>query len=336
MKFVVLIAMGLLIGGLSFLQMQNTQLNQDLELAMGFQSQLQQQAEENVRQRLEFEKQIQGLQEQILSASIRLSNLSTSLQEARERSNPEYDRLLEQARQEVAQESAPIRRRQGGGPFSPFADPATADARAADSIPKLYEDYVNNLGIAGTERLDVMDALVEYGSERYQMLGDLLEGNLSTDQAASMFGADALIDSMADMLTEQQLADLRDYDLGIRQDTVREVYGQDLGRSGSAISGADQDRVMDVMLEELFSAESNYGAIVAGDGSAVTAFNDQLEAYQRTRDRLQDELNAEQLTQLDQFVAGQSTGMDVLLEATTDGSGRTALTRARVSVDDLP
>lgn len=336
MKFAVIIAAGLLIGGLSYMQIQNSDLQQQLQLAMSFQAQLQQQAEENTLQRLEFEQQIADLQDQLLSTRQQLSGLDAALQQAKDQIDPQYEDLLEQARSEAARETARTRRPAGGSAFSALADPDTARARAADSMPKLYSSFVNTLGIAGTERLDVMDALVDFGTERNQMLSSLLDGSLSADQASAIFGDQALNSNMEGVLTEQQLAELSQYDLLIKQDTASQIYGDSLAKSGAAISDATQDRVMEVLLNELFSEQNNYGALVAEDGSMISAYNDQLAAYERTRDRLQGELNTDQQAQLNRFLDSQSNGVDVILEVTSDANGRVSVMRARVGAEDLP
>ena len=178
--------------------------------------------------------------------------------------------------------------------------------------------------------------MVESGAARYQLLGVLLAGNLSAEQAATVFGANGLANGLTDVLSQQQLNDLTLYDLLVRQDTVRQVYGSNLAKTGGAINGVTQDQVLDVLVDELFSEQNNLGAIVADDGSMITAYNDQLAAYDRARERLADELNAEQMSQLDRFIESQSSGVDVILEANRDPSGRMAIRNARIGLDNLP
>ena len=97
-----------------------------------------------------------------------------------------------------------------------------------------------------------------------------------------------------------------------------------------------QSHVLDVVLDEIYSPQNNYGAIVAEDGSMVNAYNNQLDAYDRARANLLEEINGDQLQQFDRFVEERSSGVDIMLEATTDGSGRVAVRNFRVGVDDLP
>lgn len=336
MKFAVILATGLLIGGLSYMQLQNSDLQQQLQLAMSFQTQLQQQSEQSTLQRLEFERQISDLQDQLLNTRNQVSNLEAALQQAIDQRDPQYEELLQRARIEVAEEPTRTRRPSTGSPLSTFADPAIARERAADIIPKLYDSFVNALGIAGTERLDVMEALIEFASQRYQMLGPLMEGRLSIDQAVAMFGPQGLANAVRDVLTEQQVADLAQYELLIKQDTLREVFDRSLASFGDNISGLTQNQVVDVLLDELFSEQNNYGALVAEDGELLSAYNGKLAAFDRARGRLQEELNIEQLGQLDRFIETQSRGVDVILESTTDGSGQVSTTQMRIGVQDLP
>ena len=84
------------------------------------------------------------------------------------------------------------------------------------------------------------------------------------------------------------------------------------------------------------SAENNWGALVAEDGSMRSAYNDTLAAFDRARDVLEADLTTQQLDHLDRFIDTQSSGIDVILEATSDRSGRVSITQARIGVEDLP
>ncbi|PCJ23700.1 MAG: hypothetical protein COA96_11135 [SAR86 cluster bacterium] len=336
MKIAVIIAIVLLLSAVGYLQSQNMNMQQQLQLTSSFQTQLQLQTEQNTLQRLDLEREITGLQDQLQTLNYQLSNLDVALQTARTQINPQYEDLLQQARLEIAQESPRPPRPSGSSAFETISDPEMARSRAEDNIPKTYGSFVNSLGIAGTERLDIMSALIDFGSERYQLMDSLMEGALSAEETADYFGSDGLINAMTSILTDQQLDDLRQYDMLIKRDTLREVYGGSLSSTGGAISGASQDMVMDVVIDELLSQQNNYDALVGEDGSMITAHNNQIAAYERSRQRLQDELSADQLAHFDRFVANESKGVDILLEATTDGSGRVSIMRARVGVNDLP
>lgn len=335
MKNGILIALGISLAATLWFALQNQNLRKELKLAMDYQNQLQELSQSNAEQRLQFESEINSLNSQLRSSAFQLSNLSSSLQEARLQADPEFEALLEQARQEVAREAPRAAPRRTRSPFSTFSDPDSALALANDNIPRMYDSFINALGIPGTERQQVMDAMVNFASQRYQMLDALVDGSLSRDDAIAYFGADALAQSLGLELNTEQLADLRVYDQLLRQDTLREVYQQALNRTGNAIDGMSQDRVIDGLIGEVLSAENNWGALVAEDGSMLSAYNDKISAFDRARENLAPDLNGEQLGQLDRFIEAQISGVDVILEASTDSSGRVSITQARIGPENL-
>ena len=336
MKFKPLLGFGVLLACAVWLAAQNQSLQQHLDLALSYQSQLQELSQRNAQQRLQFESEISDLNEQLSSATYKLSNLSGTLEKTRLKVDPNYDALLQQARDEVAQQTNQRQPGTNGTAFAAFTDPENARARANESMPKLYDSYLNALGIPGTERQRIMETLVDFGAQRYQMLDELLAGSMSPDQSVALFGANALSESLQNSLTATQQVDLRQYDQLLKFDTLREVYQQSLRNTGTALAGATQEQVTQALIDEIVSAENNWGALVAEDGSMRSAYNDKLAAFDRARDVLEQELNTQQLKHLDRFIETQSGGIDVILEASSDGSGRVSITQARVGVENLP
>ena len=331
-----LLGFGVLLACVVWLAVQNQSLQQHLDLALSYQSQLQELSQSNAQQRLQFESEISDLNEQLSNATDQLSNLSSTLQKTRLQVNPNHDGLLQQARNEAAQQT---RQRQTGTnetAFAAFTDPENARARANESMPKLYDSYLNALGIPGTERQRIMETLVDFGAQRYQMLDALLAGSMTPDQAVVLFGANALSENLQNSLTATQQTDLRQYDQLLKFDTLREVYQQSLRSTGTALAGATQEQVTQALINEVVSAENNWGALVAEDGSMRSAYSDMLAAFDRARDVLEPDLNTQQLEHLDRFIEIQSSGIDVILEASSDGSGRVSITQARVGAENLP
>jgi hypothetical protein len=335
-KFKPLLGFGVLLACAVWLAAQNQSLQQHLDLALSYQSQLQELSQRNAQQRLQFESEISDLNEQLSSATYKLSNLSGTLEKTRLQVDPNYDALLQQARDEVAQQTNQRQPGTNGTAFAAFTDPDNARARANESMPKLYDSYLNALGIPGTERQRIIKTLVDFGAQRYQMLDELLAGSMSPDQSVALFGANALSESLQNSLTATQQVDLRQYDQLLKFDTLREVYQQSLRNTGTALAGATQEQVTQALIDEIVSAENNWGALVAEDGSMRSAYNDKLAAFDRARDVLEPGLNTQQLQHLDRFIENQSSGIDVILEASSDGSGRVSITQARVGLENLP
>jgi hypothetical protein len=326
---------GVLLACVAWLAVHNER-SRHLDLALSSRSQLQELSQSNTQQRLQFESEISDLNEQLSNATDQLSNLSSTLQKTRLQVNPNHDGLLQQARNEAAQQT---RQRQTGTnetAFAAFTDPENARARANESMPKLYDSYLNALGIPGTERQRIMETLVDFGAQRYQMLDALLAGSMTPDQTVVLFGANALSENLQNSLTATQQTDLRQYDQLLKFDTLREVYQQSLRSTGTALAGATQEQVTQALIDEIVSAENNWGALVAEDGSMRSAYNDKLAAFDRARDVLEPGLNTQQLQHLDRFIENQSSGIDVILEASSDGSGRVSITQARVGLENLP
>jgi hypothetical protein len=303
-KFKPLFGFGILLLSVVWLVAQNQRLQLYLDLALSYQSQEQKLPESNAQQRLQVD--------------------------------PNYDALLQQARDEVAQQASQRRPSTTGTAFSSFTDTENARARANEIMPKLYDSFLNALGIPGTERQRIMETLVDFGAQRYQMLDELLAGSISPDQAVALFGADALSKNLQNLLTATQQDDLRQYDQLLRNDTLREVYQQSLRNMGTALEGATREEVTQALINEVVSAENNWGSLVAEDGSMRSAYNDKLAAFDRARNTLGPDLNTQQLEHLDRFIETQASGIDVILEASSDRSGSVSITQARVGVENLP
>ena len=339
MKTAIIATVSVIIGGLAYaaitLQYANSRLEEQLQTAMSYQQQLQEQTELNTRQRLEFEARLVELEDDLLETASQVRSLDSALMEAEQRVNPEYEALLEQARLEVAA-AASQQRRAPAGVFSVFSNPATTRKMAEDRTAGQFVDYLEGLGISSSEMDGIYAAMVDFNDERYQMLGQLMAGNLTNDQAALIFGPDAMMDRLSDLLTPEQAAELGAYDFGVNQEAARTVYSEMIESSGSAISGESHDLVMDILLDELFSEQNNYGALVASNGSMTRAYEDKLDAFDRARDRLEVDLNADQFAQLDGFIQSQEGTVDLVMETREDGAGNVQVLRYAASAENLP
>lgn len=322
---------GLMGYGLVELRDENVRLQADIS---DYQRQLREQSEIADERRLEMAERAGDLQQELTEARNQLVNLSNQLSETREMISPDYERLLQQAREEVAGEQQTAQ--SAGAARAMSVDPETARAVAAARVPELYGDFVSELGLDAEGQERVMSALVEFESMRSQMRADLLAGNLTPQQALDLFGADALSRNLANLLGGDQLAELQQYDNFLNRDAARLIYGETLSRMGASLSGDAQQLALQTVLDELYSEANNFGALVGPDGSMRTAYNSQLEAYDRARQQLQGELDPEQLSQLDRFIDSRRNGVDLVLEASVDESGGLRLRNERVAAENLP
>ncbi len=317
--------------GLIELRDDNVRLEADIA---DYRRQLREQTESADERRQEMAQRAGDLQQELAEARNQLVNLSNQLSETRQMISPDYERLLQQAREEVAGEQQTAQ--SSGAARAMSVNPETARAVAAARVPELYGDFVSELELDADGQERVMSALVEFASTRSQMRVDLLAGNLTPQQALDLFGADALSRNLANLLGGDQLAELQQYDNFLNRDAARLIYGETLSRMGAALSGDAQQLALQTVLDELYSEASNFGALVGPDGSMRTAYNSQLEAYDRARQQLQGELDPEQLNQLDRFIDSRRNGVDLVLEASVDESGGLRLRNERVAAENLP
>ena len=334
----IVITIGILLGGLSFatldLRATNTELREQLQTALGYREQLTEQAEEYARQRMEWDARLAELETQLLSTANQLNNLSEALQEAQEQVNPDYELLLDRARQEVAQNQPPPRRREGR--MNVLSDPDAAFAVAEASVNSNYSEFFDLIQLSPTERETVGAAIVDFTANRLQLLRDMISGELSPEIATAYFGPNALLNNLSQILTQEQLEQLQDYEIATSQQSTRDMYAGMLGGSSSAISGSTQELVLDVLTEELYSARNNFGAIVSANGSLRAAMEDRELAFERARGRLENDLNEEQLAQYDRFAQEQSNAINFTLTASSANGEQQEVRVMRVISDNPP
>lgn len=334
-KGLLIIALLAVFGSMAYAWMElrdeNARLKADIS---DYQRQLREQTAAADERRQELSQRTGELQQELVEAGNQLASLAGQLAETREMISPDYERLLQQAREEVAGERQAAQ--VSGAARAMSVDPETARAVAAARVPELYGEFMSGLGLDADDQEQVMSALVDFESMRTQMRADLLAGNLTPQQAVDLFGADALSRNLANLLGGDQLAELQQYNNFLNRDSARLIYGETLSRMGAALSGDAQQLALQTLLDQLYSEANNYGALVGSDGSMRTAYNSQLEAYDRTREQLQGELDPEQMNQLDRFLDSRRNGVDLVLEASVDDSGGLRLRNERVAVENLP
>ena len=91
MKTAIIATVSVIIGGLAYaaitLQYANSRLEEQLQTAMSYQQQLQEQTELNTRQRLEFEARLVELEDDLLETASQVRSLDSALMEAEQRVN---------------------------------------------------------------------------------------------------------------------------------------------------------------------------------------------------------------------------------------------------------
>ena len=167
------------------------------------------------------------------------------------------------------------------------------------------------------------------------MLNLLMQGNLTNDQALAYFGPDAVTSNLAFALTTDQQESLRAYNLRSSKNAARTIYSSMFDPSG-AVPRTDTDTMLNVLLDELYSAQNNFGSLVGTDGSMKSAYNLKLQALDRAQAQLRSEYSESELIQFNQLVQSLTGTVDVVLEANEDASGSVNVRNMRINSDSLP
>jgi hypothetical protein len=234
----------------------------------------------------------------------------------------------------VALNNPPQQRREGG--MNVLSDPNAAFTIAEASVDSNYSDFFDVARLSPTERETVGAAIVDFTANRLQLLRDMISGDLSPEIAAAYFGPNALLNNLSQILSQEQLEQLQDYELAANQQSTRNTYAGMFAGNNSTISGLTQELVLDVLMEELYSASNSFGAIVSTNGSLTEAMGDRELAFERARSRLGNDLNQEQLAQYDRFAQEQSNAINFTLTASSTDGEQQQVQIMRVISDNLP
>ena len=318
------------------LRSTNAELAHELEIAGSYQRQAQELASLNTQQKLAFDASIAELQESLLKMESQLSDLSAALEVAKEQIDPDYQQILERARAEAAKEIDSTRSTSNSqAAFSIFSNSDVTRKLAEERTESNYTDYVAAANLSPSEGELFLKALTSFLDERYQMIDLLMQGNLSNDQALAYFGPNAITHNLSFGLTTDQQDLLRAYNLRSSRNAAKTVYSSLLDPSGT-LPESETQPMLDVLLDELYSEENNYGSLVSADGSMKSAYETKLQALDRAHTRIQSEYSGAELVQFDQLIESLTGTVDVVLEANDDASGNVNIRNMRISSDNLP
>ena len=137
-----------------------------------------------------------------------------------------------------------------GAAFAMFSNPDISWKMATELTASKYKEFLSAADIELTEKRDLLESIATFYSERYQMLSQLMAGNLSSDQAAAYFGPNAMIDNLSYALSEEQREILRLQSLQISKDDARRAYSAIINPTGVKETSAEVnlDTVLDLSL----------------------------------------------------------------------------------------
>ncbi len=191
--------------------------------------------EENTRQRVEFEQQIDQLNKDLLLSDNHIQVLDTELEETLEKVNPDYEQIEREIRNRVSVEY----QRQSQIDEIPTATSLinqlslmNAEDRAAIlSVQGQYGNFLDSLNV-GPDRMEIItQALIDVTLGQSQARQDLVNQELPPremrTQLRSILSPQAARDELAFVLDEQELALLED-----SQQSQNRFFTRAIGESG--------------------------------------------------------------------------------------------------------
>lgn len=169
------------------LRQENGLLNQQIVEHYRLRQQLLGQIEENTRQRLQYQQQIETLQENLLSSTSQLNHLSSQRQTPKEMTSPDYDRLESDIRNVLEIEYAEEieRWRKPAAVASLISSLSSLDGqerRAVIQVERQFRSVLEGLDIDESRREALVQLLVQFTSDRILVRQDIISSNLPRDE----------------------------------------------------------------------------------------------------------------------------------------------------------
>ncbi len=332
MNTVVIFVLSLLLAVLGYaywaLQNDYNMLHEQLQTTTNYQQHLQDQLDYSARERMVLEAQLGGLESRMLTADGKLSGLSADVASARQR--------IGAAAAPVGSSTETVSSRTVSPASLALFSSETLSRSLAEGAGLAYDDFLDQLELHGSHRVRIRDALIDARARQYAALPDLMAGALASQEAAAIFGPKTRSATLKELLSEEQLRRLDEFNSRLRHEALSLLYNDKLTAAGPALGSPAAETVLRTLLAELSSAANNHGSLLGADGSVLHAVADRNLAFDRARNALEDDLNHTQLGRLDRFIAGEKAAWDVILDLVPGEQGQMSLRNMRVPVADLP
>ena len=178
------------------------------------------QVEDNTRRRLDYEKQIADLRSQLLLANNKVQNLDAELNQTKELIDPDYQQMEQQMRQRISAEFQRQAAREQNSPsaaslITELSNVSMDERMAIMAVQGQYSEFLNSLNV-NTQRKEVIaQALVnmtmELNSKRMDLATQQLEPRELRQQMVALSSPQAVRESLAYELTEEELAQFETY-----------------------------------------------------------------------------------------------------------------------------
>lgn len=186
-----------------------------------------------------------------------------------------------------------------------------AEASADAAMAMQYSDLFSQLALPPETEQKVRGILRDYMVRAMQASAEFMKGN--PDKASAKKFEDNIEAEMrtelAKVLTPEGMAIYDEYEEGAAEKMLRKSFEMQLGMFAPSLNDENKTMVIDVMVEEMMGLDQEPGSLAAmTDGNAIGA---QLEALDRSRQRLSTVLDEQQLSQVDGFIQQTRAGIEM-------------------------
>ena len=189
-----------------------------------------------------------------------------------------------------------------------------AEASADAAMAMQYSDLFTELALPPETEQKVRGIIRDYMVRAMQASAEFMKGG-ATPESAKKFEDDfeaEMRTALSKVLTNEGMAIFDEYEAGAPERMLRKSFEMQLGMFAPALTEENRTMVIDVMVEEMMALEQEPGSLATmADSGAIQA---QLNALDRSRQRLSTVLEEQQMTQVDGFIQQTRMGIEMFTQ----------------------
>jgi hypothetical protein len=189
-----------------------------------------------------------------------------------------------------------------------------AEASADAAMAMQYGDLFTQLALPPETEQKVRGILRDYMVRAMQGSAEFMKGG-ADPKAAKKFEDDFDAEMRAELskvLSNEGMAMFDEYETGSAERMLRKSFEMQLGMFAPSLNDENRTMVVDVMVEEMMALEQEPGSLATmSDPGAIKG---QLDALERSRQRLSTVLDEQQMTQIDGFIQQTRMGIEMFMQ----------------------
>ncbi|MCX5769122.1 MAG: hypothetical protein NTZ09_02435 [Candidatus Hydrogenedentes bacterium] len=186
-----------------------------------------------------------------------------------------------------------------------------AEASANAAMTMQYGDLFTELALPPETEQKVRGIIRDYMVRAMQASAEFMKSD-ATPESAKKFEDDfeaQMRTELSKVLTNEGMAIFDEYEAGAPERMLRKSFEMQMGMFAPGLTEENRTMVIDVMVEEMMALKQEPGSLATmADPNAIGA---QLDALERSRQRLSTVLEEQQMTQVDGFIQQTRMGIEM-------------------------